>query len=193
MSGRIGRPTTDQQYSLDARALARDGALIPGGRAIWSWRSGFWVAIKAAGTEDFVTVTYEHRVGSSEAGRIELAVALDRTPCGWGGSRTWFLCPRCGRRVALLYLGRDGWFACRRCLGLAFRSQRETDEGRATRRLAAIRRRLGWRPGFLNGKGPKPTGMHWRTFERLTAKHDAAAAEVLGLMWDQLNRPRRLF
>jgi hypothetical protein len=32
----------------------------------------------------------------------------------------------------------------------------------------------GWagEPGILNGEGDKPKWMRWRTFERLTAKHD---------------------
>ena len=36
-----------------------------------------------------------------------------------------------------------------------------------------IRRRLGWPAGIANPVGRKPKGMHWRTFERLTAGHDA--------------------
>ena len=32
--------------------------------------------------------------------------------------------------------------------------------------------KLGWEPGILNGKDWKPKGMHWKTFERLTAQHD---------------------
>jgi hypothetical protein len=48
---------------------------------------------------------------------------------------------------------------------------------------------LGWQAGIANPKGDKPKGMHWRTFERLKAEHDAFAnaswagmAERLGLM-----------
>jgi len=37
----------------------------------------------------------------------------------------------------------------------------------------AIRGKLGWEPGCLNRDGGKPKGMHWNTFERLTAQHDA--------------------
>ena len=73
---------------------------------------------------------------------------------------------------------------------MAYRSQRETDADRATRRADTIRRRLGWEPGILNGNGLKPKGMmHLRTFERLQASHDfhgnAALADMaakLGLL-----------
>ena len=42
--------------------------------------------------------------------------------------------------------------------------------------------------GILNGNGWKPKGMHWRTFERLRAAHDAAVAEVLAGMYAWLRK-----
>ena len=89
----------------------------------------------------------------------------------YGGTRVWWLCPTCGRRVAILYIGKTP--ACRHCYCLAYRSERENTDGKATRQADKLRERLGWEPGILNGNGPKPKGMHWRTFERLQAKHDA--------------------
>ena len=68
---------------------------------------------------------------------------------------------------------RSGIFACRHCHELAYPSQREVDYDRAARRADRIRDKLEWEPGILNGKGWKPKGMHWSTFERLTAQHDA--------------------
>jgi len=41
------------------------------------------------------------------------------------------------------------------------------------RRADSIRERLGWQAGILNLNGGRPKGMHWRTFNRLTAEHDA--------------------
>ena len=99
--------------------------------------------------------------------------------------------PGCGRRVAVLHGGRV--FACRQCKRLAYRSQRETTDDRATRRADAIRRRLGWDAGILNGNGLKPKGMHWRTFDRLEREHDAhvnaaltSMAAKLGLLQGRL-------
>jgi len=100
-------------------------------------------------------------------------VNLDWTNCKFGGRRPWFLCPAtgCGKRVAILY---DGViFACRHCHQLAYASQRETGYDRMARRADRIRTKLGWEPGILNGKGLRPKGMHWKTFERLSAQHDA--------------------
>ena len=94
--------------------------------------------------------------------------------CTLGGRRAWLLCPAqgCGRRVALLYIGGAGIFACRHCYKLAYQCQRETDDDRAMRRADNIRRRLGWEAGIATPEGDKPKGMHWRTYERLVAQHD---------------------
>jgi hypothetical protein len=39
---------------------------------------------------------------------------------------------------------------------------------------------MSWEPGFLNGGGNKPKGMHWRTFERLQALHSTKVHAYLG-------------
>jgi hypothetical protein len=49
-----------------------------------------------------------------------------------GGQRLWFLC-WCGRRAAMLYLGRAG-FRCRCCYGLVYRSSRRHDPRQSRKR-----------------------------------------------------------
>ena len=88
--------------------------------------------------------------------------------------------------------GRTPWndrllFACRHCCQLAYPSQRETWHDRMARRADRIRDKLGWEPGILNGNGWKPKGMHWNTFERLTAQHDAFVQVSLAGMAARLN------
>ncbi len=56
---------------------------------------------------------------SPEAGYF---LDLTSTPCYFGGERYWFLCPFCGDRVGVLYLGGKK-FGCRRCYNLAYKSQ----------------------------------------------------------------------
>lgn len=99
-------------------------------------------------------------------------IDLEWSPCSYGGKRPWFRCPaqNCGRRVAILYGGTV--FACRHCNQLAYPSQRENIDDRATRKADKIRERMGWEPGILNGEGLKPKGMHWKTFERLCFFHN---------------------
>ena len=89
-----------------------------------------------------------------------------------GGLRHWFTCPQCGKRVAVLYApGR--YFACRRCGGLGYPTQKEGAGDRAANRADRIPKRLRWEAGILNGDAGKPKGMHWRTLCRLKAEHDA--------------------
>ena len=102
--------------------------------------------------------------------------------CHFGGQRPWFNCPcrieekSCGRQVAKLYWT-DGCFACRRCLGLAYASQRQNPGMRASRRAEKIRARL--RGSATGPYRVKPRGMHWRTYRRLCeeAEHAEAKAE----------------
>ncbi len=51
------------------------------------------------------------------------AISLLRTRCHFGSYREWFECPGCSRRSGVLYR-HNGEFRCRRCLGLAYFSQR---------------------------------------------------------------------
>jgi hypothetical protein len=103
-------------------------------------------------------------------------VALEWAPCRYGGSRAWFRCPWCPRRCAILYgLSGDGYFACRRCLRLAYASEAEDTMGRLWRKKRKLEARL------IDGE-LKPKGMRWRTFERIHAKIDATD-EALDAAW----------
>jgi hypothetical protein len=169
------RSTTDEMRSIDVRRWARDGVLQPGyqGNCRWSRNGREIASIRMRAEKDRVILIYRHRSGDGDWKNEEYPVFIEYTACHLGGSRAWFLCPArgCGRRVAVLYGG--AIFACRRCHQLAYDSAREDAGGRATRRADKIRARLGWEPGILNGNGPKPKGMRWRTFDRLVERHDA--------------------
>jgi len=194
-SGRQGgKRCTNDMLALDVRSINRAGRLTPGSWFTWQWTCNGekTASIQLRVETDSVVLDYRNRSNHHNGGEWEpmrYAVALDWTPCGFGGKRVWWRCPAvgCGRRVAVLHGGRV--FACRQCNRLAYRSQREADDDRATRRADKLRNRLGWEPGILNGNGWKPKGMHWRTFERLQASHDfhvnaalAGMAAKLGLL-----------
>lgn len=166
---------------LDVRRLARDGYLKAGMAYGWHWtRRGEVVAsINMKVEAERVWLTYRQREHGGEWHDMRYPMNLDRTKCYLGGARVWWRCPAvgCGRRVAVLYGG--SVFACRHCHRLAYRCQREAEDDRATRRADTLRAKLKWEPGILNGEDGKPKGMHWRTFERLRAEHEAHVSQAL--------------
>jgi uncharacterized protein YlaI len=49
-------------------------------------------------------------------------IPFTSTPGNLGGFRFWFLCPECGKRVAVLY--RIGYYLCKDCHSLSYSSRR---------------------------------------------------------------------
>lgn len=93
----------------------------------------------------------------------EEPVALEWTPCRFGGERPWFRCRGCGKRKVVLF-STDGWFDCASCLGVVYASTREGVVRRAERRSDMLRERL------------RRRGLHGPTVGKLVrelAKHDA--------------------
>jgi len=95
----------------------------------WAWtRDGEQVASINVQTQRH-SVTLKYRSRSS--GEVEQHVAIEWTPCRFGGERPWFVCSvaangeYCGREVTKLY-GAGRLFACRYCYRLAYASQQES-------------------------------------------------------------------
>ena len=84
-------------------------------------------------------LTYRVRIGGGEWEDVNETVRIVRTPCRFGGTRPYFVCPgvvngtTCGRRVAKLY-GPGRYFVCRLCYRLAYASQSEDAQRRSMRR-----------------------------------------------------------
>jgi len=91
---------------------------------------------------------------------VEQRINVVRTPCNFGGARSWFQCPCCGERVAVLYVRGPRGYACRKCNQIAFASQSLSPLGRNWRRQAKLEARLG-------EDRERPPGMHQSTYERL--------------------------
>ena len=168
------RDTTSDYRSIDVRRWQRDGLLKPHQSFSVNWtRNGENVGSVNVRTEsDRVILSYRYRSHGDDWKDESYPVYLDWSECHLGGRRPWFLCPArgCIRRVALLYGG--AIFACRHCYRLAYQSQREEAYDRAARRADKIREKLGWEQGIFNPEGWKPKGMHWKTFERLSNRHE---------------------
>lgn len=176
------KDTVEDNRALDVRRWKRAGFLAPGRVFTLQWsRQGVVAAsINVSVGTGWLTLSYRHKGGGVSDWKDEsYSVQLVTTPCPMGGERPWFLCPArgCGKRVALLYGG--GLFLCRHCHQLTYPSQREGVADRYARKADHIRDRLGWHPGFLNPAEPKPKGMHWKTYDRLRAEHNAFGMKAM--------------
>lgn len=166
--GSPGKSATGDSLGLDVRALQRAGRLRPGVYALWQWYRGAAIpenkvaSIGLRAHRSGVTLLYSHA-----GDLVEQNVCVVRTACNYGGSRVWWQCPACARRVAIIY-GAGKFFACRHCYQLCYFSQQEQQRHRWLRAAWKIRQRLGQTEGGHFDRLPdKPKGMHWETYSRL--------------------------
>jgi hypothetical protein len=178
--GSEGKTTVEQVRAIDVNRWHREGWLRSGLLFAWQWTyaDGRRAVINAEARLDEVVLRYRVRETGGEWENVQEAIPLERTPCGLGGVRPCFRCPRCRQRSRKLY-GAGKLFLCRRCYNLGYECQREKRGDRALRRASRIRQRLGGGPGIAEPFPWKPKGMHWQTYERWRAKALEAELESL--------------
>ena len=169
-SRRYKKTTTEECRRLDILSLHRKNALHFGYPFTVSWtRNGQpWGEIRIEVEVTGLVLVY-HYTGYGKSQHVRERVPLDWTRCNYGGQRPWFLCPGCGRRVGVLFLG-VSYFLCRHCYHLSYSSQNEDETSRMNRKTSKLRERLGENTWF------KPKGMHQKTFDRL--RHRLFEAEI---------------
>jgi hypothetical protein len=181
--------STEQMHALDIRKLHRKGLLTPGGSFTWQWTRRGNVIATIGGivdTANSVTLHYRTRRHGGEWQDKRYQVMIDWTPCNYGGTRPWWLCPCCGRRVAVLW--GDSTYACRHCQQVNYESTRTAESSKPFERADKLRRRLGWCAGVANDQGDRPRGMHARTYLRLLNELNAHSMAALQSTDDMLKR-----
>jgi hypothetical protein len=154
---------------FDISRLRRLGRLAAGQSYGWLWsRDGEpFASIGIRTFHDAIELNYTRTPHEREPYDVLCRVELTRTPCNYGGHRTWFLCPDCGRTCAVLFgVSRRGNFACRVCQRLAYASESERPTDRCWRQQRKIEAKL-------TEEGDRPKGMRRRTFDRLCLKWEA--------------------
>jgi hypothetical protein len=176
-----GRPgwhvKAEHCLKLDVRTLARR-KLLGGASFSWSWSNT--VTGEKLGSIGLTTRPGGALLHFSSGGTpVSQDICIINTPCHFGGLRPWFQCPRCWRRVGVLFL-RSSNFMCRHCGRVAYASQSEDDMGRAWIKQHKLERRL-------DEDWQRPRGMHRATYERIIDKimsceeaRDAAMCVLLG-------------
>jgi hypothetical protein len=158
----MSKTATGETLQLDIRNFARRGYLMPDGHAAfkWQWSNGANIDCHLSDHEALLDYNWRDEPVSQR-------VAIEWTPCNYGGRRAWWNCPSCHGRVAILYSA-GKYFACRHCYQLCYFSQQERKADRLLRRAWKIRRRLGQVEGGHMERVPdKPKGMHYLTYYKL--------------------------
>lgn len=135
--------------------------LLNGGHFSWRWSNTY--TGEEVGSIGIMTTADSARLSfNSDGAPITQTIPITRTPCNYGGSRPWFQCPRCWRKVGVLFL-RSSNFMCRHCGRVAYSSQSEDNIGRGWREQHRLEAKLGenWR---------RPKHMHHKTCERLVSR-----------------------
>lgn len=185
-----GRRTVESQYRLDATHFKRRGLIEPGRVTTLSWSKGereSGPSLRVIGGGESVTLEYAWRRGDGPWQPHTERIGLASVPRQFGGEEVYFLCPKCAGRVKRLY-GAGVRYLCRHCHNLVHASTQERPGNRASRRNRKLRRKLGVEIGLGDWIGPKPKGMHWKTFETISARIHDAEAEVYDDMLVLLNR-----
>lgn len=163
------RTTCEETRRIDIRYLRRQNMLRPNSTGSLSWNIGGEPSGNIGYTmyESTMVLNFRYQqYGDDEWESAQQTIWFDETPCHYGGSRKWFSCPECDRRVGILY-GCNVLFLCRYCYRLPYASQGEGYLDRMSRKLDKISDKLEADEYIVDGDLWEPKGMHWKTFYHL--------------------------
>ncbi len=97
--------TTEEVHRVDIRFLKKMDYLSPGTYGSLAWNCGGEPtgSISFETTHDAIYLKYNQRQYGEDWQQRNERIAFDWTPCNYGGSRQWLICPHCGKRVAIVY------------------------------------------------------------------------------------------
>jgi hypothetical protein len=117
---------------------------------------------------------------------------LTWSDCNYGGFRPWFRCPKCDRRIGVLYEVYRNTLHCRHCANAVHHSTRESAAERWHRKLRKFQEQTGhdvelsvpmdW------SRYPKPWAMRRTTYRRLILDVQLAELQYWGHVAGQLSR-----
>jgi len=167
------KTTTDNVKRIDIRYMRKQGLLKPYHQGTLSWTcrgepSGY---INYTCYPHELQLHYRYREKGEDWQPVEQRITIERTHCHYGGDRQWFCCPRCHKRVAVLY-GADVLFLCRHCYQLPYASRNQGYMEKLLDQKDMLGKRIFEYYEYGEGWGKKK-GMHWSTFDRLHVKYKA--------------------
>ena len=118
--------TTSEVRRIDIRYMKKYGYLSAIKRGTLNWTSNGHPSgsIYFCVYSHELKLSYRYRDNDDVWHALEQSILFDRTHCHFGGHRLWFKCPRCCRRIGILY-GVQKLFLCRHCYQLPYTSQNQ--------------------------------------------------------------------
>ncbi len=163
--------TVDEVKHLDVRLLKRLGFLRPNYQGVINWTRGDRPAGEVGYTcfEDRLILNYRYSENGGDWESVQQVIWFNSTPCNYGGTRKWFLCPGCQKRVAIL-CGGGKLFLCRSCYQLPYASQNSNEFDYLIEKKHELGRRIFEHYEYGEGWGKKK-GMHWKKYQKLYDKY----------------------
>ena len=127
------------------------------------------------GEERSITLRYTYN-GTKD---IEHKILVTYSIPYYGGKRYWFICPKCGRKVAFLYGAK--YFLCRHCQNLSYPTQQMDLLDRMLERSKKYQNKV-----LLDGR--KKRWIHHRTFEKYMDKSEYYEGLGLVSMYSKLRK-----
>ncbi|NQW93788.1 MAG: hypothetical protein HQ446_07105 [Polaromonas sp.] len=160
-----GRPShrlkAEQTLKVDMRIWRKLGYLVNGQSFAWQWSRGEEVTASIGVSVCNGSIRLGYTVQGQDASQT---IRTTTTPCRYGGARTWFECPVCFGRAAVLFM-RAGRFACRQCQKISYTSQSGSAYARYHQLHALI-------------EAGKPKWQRWETFNRLEDRFERVNEQV---------------
>ena len=165
-AGRPGhRLKAEQTLKLDIRVWYKSGYLVNGQSFTCQWSRGDEATGSIGASVSSGSILLSYTVQGQDASQN---VRTTTTPCRYGGARTWFECPVCGGRAAVLFM-RAGRFACRQCQKVSYTSQSGSKSERGHAQYHRLHALI---------KAGKPKWQRWATFNRLEDRFERVNEQV---------------
>jgi hypothetical protein len=191
MAQRRYRCSWDDIARLDADHLSSWGAYEPGKLATVEFEGEHLptrtMVFETQQTGDRFHAFYEWKVDRrADPVTVRSVVLLERRACPFGGTRTYFIAPCCGRSVLRLAALEAG-LRCATCGGITWTSRRERPVHRAIRKASKLANELGcasWR----DRPKARPKYMRLLKFELLQARRRRLVGQISDHLKSQIAR-----
>jgi hypothetical protein len=170
------RATWEQVSALDADHIASWGAFAGyAGPITFDNTEPTKLHVEHDAERDTFGAFYVWKGKDDEVGPIRSTVRLERRPCRLGGTRAYFVCPRCARRTLRLAVLAGG-LCCGTCGRITWGSRRETETRRLVRKANKVALRLGL--DYFGDHPKRPPHMRVATYARIMAELEPLKAEI---------------